>query len=248
MNGIFTRLTTLARSIRRAVISTTAPLLDLFQPAAPGHDPVLAKDAHIRELLLRLCGNDEVRQLWVMRWIAFMLLNPGVRMQTALVVHGEQGTGKNLIFEAVIGKLFAPFSTTVYDRDLLSCVPGLKDMRYVIVETPISYRDAAWVKNTITADQLVFNKRTRPMAVSRNSLNFVFLSNDPMALTPFTGNRRFCVIEAIPHAAKGIHMAVAYEIAHGGIEAFRDYLLHELDMGDFNKSTPIPAERHRSAA
>jgi putative DNA primase/helicase len=248
MTGIFTRLNTLARAIRRAVISTTAPLLDLFQPAAPGHDPVAAKDAHIRELLLRLCGNDEVHQLWVMRWIAFMLLNPGVRMPTALVVHGEEGSGKNLIFEAVVGKLFEPFSTTVYGHNLLSRAPLLKDMRYVVADMPISYRDLAWIKNAITSDLVVFDKRAKPMTVSRNSMNFVFLTSGSTWLAPFTNNRRFCIVEAIPRAAKGLHMAVAYEIGNGGIEAFRDYLLHELDMGDFNKSTPLPARRQRTAA
>ena len=62
-------------------------------------------------LLLRLvkymCGNEEsdtaqVLFEWLIKWLAYPIQHPGAKMKTAVVVHGPQGTGKNLIFEVVM--------------------------------------------------------------------------------------------------------------------------------------------------
>jgi hypothetical protein len=38
----------------------------------------------------------------VLKWIAYPIQHPGAKMKTTLVVHGPQGTGKNLFFEALM--------------------------------------------------------------------------------------------------------------------------------------------------
>ena len=57
------------------------------------------------ELLHYLCSSeknaDEVYQ-WVLKWLAYPVQHPGAKMRTALVLHGPQGTGKNMFFEAVM--------------------------------------------------------------------------------------------------------------------------------------------------
>ena len=41
---------------------------------------------------------------WVLKWLAYPIQHPGAKMRTALVLHGPQGTGKNMFFEAIMAK------------------------------------------------------------------------------------------------------------------------------------------------
>ncbi len=58
------------------------------------------------DLLYYLCsGEQNALELanWVIRWLAYPIQNPGAKMRTALIFHGQQGTGKNLFFESIMG-------------------------------------------------------------------------------------------------------------------------------------------------
>src|SRR5690606_10250123 len=57
------------------------------------------------ELLQYMCsGERNSRELydWVLKWVAYPIQHPGAKMKTTIVVHGPQGTGKNLFFETVM--------------------------------------------------------------------------------------------------------------------------------------------------
>ncbi len=43
----------------------------------------------------------EVMQ-WLLCWLAYPLQNPGAKMRTAVVMHGDEGAGKNFLFETVV--------------------------------------------------------------------------------------------------------------------------------------------------
>lgn len=63
-------------------------------------------DRHL-EMLWHMCsgegrGSNDLYQ-WVCRWLAYPLQHPGAKMKSCIVVHGPQGTGKNLFFESYMG-------------------------------------------------------------------------------------------------------------------------------------------------
>src|SRR3989304_1416073 len=72
----------------------------------------------ILDHLNNLCGNDPDIIRWVTSWLAFPLQNIGAKMKTSLVIHGAQGTGKNLFFEELIGKIYGKYSVRV-DQSML---------------------------------------------------------------------------------------------------------------------------------
>ena len=49
---------------------------------------------------------------FVLNWLAYPLQHPGAKMATALVIHGPQGTGKNLFFEAY-ARIFGEYAAVI---------------------------------------------------------------------------------------------------------------------------------------
>ena len=68
--------------------------------------PVAGSCEHLIDLLRYMCADDsrpEELFQWVLRWLAYPIQHPGAKMQTTIVVHGPQGTGKNMFFEVIMG-------------------------------------------------------------------------------------------------------------------------------------------------
>ena len=59
----------------------------------------------IQYLVSRACSNaddtDEVFN-WLMCWLAYPLQHPGAKLRTAVVMHGDEGAGKNFLFDTVV--------------------------------------------------------------------------------------------------------------------------------------------------
>jgi hypothetical protein len=47
---------------------------------------------------------------YILNWISYLLQNPGSKTETAFIIIGEQGTGKNKFFTDVISKLFGKYA------------------------------------------------------------------------------------------------------------------------------------------
>jgi hypothetical protein len=63
-----------------------------------------------------ICDGDEVTFEWLWLWMAHMMQRPGEKPGTAIVVHGEGGTGKGT-FGELLHKLVHPYSMTAQQRD-----------------------------------------------------------------------------------------------------------------------------------
>ena len=60
-------------------------------------------------------SDPEALYQWVLRWLAYPIQHPGAKMQTTIVIHGPQGTGKNMFFEAIVTAIAsgAPRTATI---------------------------------------------------------------------------------------------------------------------------------------
>ena len=92
----------------------------------------------------------------------------------------------------------------------------------------------------VAAENFTIQRMDHAPRVVPNRLNFIYVTSSPDFLPADVGNRRFTVIEVPPARQRAFYQAVAHEIAEGGAEAFRDYLMHGLDMGTFNERTLPP--------
>ena len=198
--------------------------------------------SNILTLLAHLCDMDEEARLWVLRWLAYPLRNPGAKMATGLIFNGGEASGKTVFFSRVIGELYGANAAQIRPRDLHSNFnPWVVGANLVVVDGEFARRHIARMKAFMTATPIVLEVKGQATRTIANHLNFVYLSSRDDFLPIDTGNRRFVVVEVPPARPRAFYEAVLHEIADGGIDAFRHYLLHVLVMGDFNESTLPPA-------
>jgi hypothetical protein len=199
---------------------------------------------NIMTLLAHLCDFDDEMRQWVLRWLAFQLRNPGAQLSTALVLNGGQGSGKTLFAQHVVAALFGDAATAIRPHDLESRFNGWAvDANLIVVDGEFSRRHLARMKSFISAESVIIDRKFQAPQTVTNRLNFVYVSSQEDFLPTDAGSRRFAVVEVPPARPQAFYEAVAHEISSGGLDAFRGYLLHGLDMGSFNATTQPPQPR-----
>jgi putative DNA primase/helicase len=199
------------------------------------------------DLLAYMCGNESNSRAlyeWVLRWVAYPIQHPGAKMKTTVVVHGPQGTGKNLFFESVMA-IYGKYGR-ILDQDAL--VDKHNDWAsrklFLIADEVVAQAHRFEVKNKlktlITGNWIRINPKHVAAYDEANHVNLVFLSNEQMPVVLEEDDRRHCVIWTPDKKPADFYAKLLAEIADGGIAALHDHLLH-LDLGDFHPGTPPPS-------
>lgn len=192
--------------------------------------------APMLELLRHLCAEseqtaDEVDAVveWVLRWIALPLQQLGTKMQTALVFHGAQGTGKNLFFDAW-RDLYGVYGITVSQTEIEDKFNGWVSRKLAIVgDEVVSRQEMYHNKNRL---KLVVTQGTKfairgMMMETRwesNHANVVFLSNESMPLALEERDRRYMVVYTPLEADASLYQRVRAFLAAGGAAKWLHYL------------------------
>lgn len=198
------------------------------------------------DLLRYMCSADNnAAQLfnWVLKWIAYPIQHPGAKMKTALVVHGPQGTGKNLFFEAVMG-IYGEYADVLDQSALEDKFNDWASRKlFMLADEVVAAADKYHIKNQlkalITGDRIRINPKNFAAYWERNHLNLVFLSNESMPVVLEEDDRRHCIIWTPDKLSAEYYAGVMAEIRNGGIAALHDHLLH-LDLGDFSPGAVAP--------
>lgn len=181
---------------------------------------------------------------WVLRWLAYPIQHPGAKMQSAIVMHGGQGTGKSLFFESYM-RIFGPYAkvldqTAIEDR---FNADWAQKKLFVLADEVLARQDMFHIKNRlkgfITGSRIRVNPKNVTAHEEANHMNIAFLSNEKMPIVLEDDDRRHCVIWVPPICDKEYYMAVDEERRQGGVEALHHYLLN-LDLGDFKPWTRPP--------
>lgn len=208
--------------------------------------PKAGKCDKLLELLMHMCSADRnPRRLynWALRWLAYPLQHPGAKMKTTLVLHGPQGTGKNMFFEAymdIYGQYGRVIDQGAIEDKFNDWASG---KLFLIADEVVARSDLYHIKNKlkafITGEWIRINPKNRGAYDEKNHVNVVFLSNEIMPVVLEEDDRRHVVIWTPDKLSAEFYSQVAAEIANGGSAAMFDYLLN-LDLGDFTPSTAPP--------
>ncbi|MFC5551772.1 DNA translocase FtsK [Massilia aerilata] len=204
--------------------------------------PKKGKCIQILTLLSHLCDGNEDLETWIARWLAYPLRNPGAKMETSIIMHGDEGSGKNFFFERVVKPIYGAYGYVIGNDQLESKFNDWASMKLFMVADEVVTRAElkqmkGKLKGLISGDTVIVNPKGLPEHVEKNQMNFVFLSNELQPLALDKTDRRYLVVWTPPALTKEFYQSVAEEIRQGGIEAFYHYLVHELDMGDFDQHT-----------
>lgn len=196
----------------------------------------------IRTLLYHLCNGDAELETWISRWLAYPLRNPGAKMQTSIIMHGDEGSGKNFFFEGVVKAIYGEYGYVIGNDQLESKFNDWASMKLFMVADEVVTRAElkqmkGKLKGLVTGDTVIVNPKGMPEHVEKNQMNFVFLSNELQPLALDKTDRRYLVVWTPPALDREFYLGVDREIQQGGIEAFYHYLMYELDMGDFTAHT-----------
>ena len=201
---------------------------------------------YLLDLLRYMCATDskpEELYQWVLRWLAYPIQHAGAKMKSTLVIHGPQGTGKNMFFEAIMG-IYGVYGRIIDQSAIEDKFNDWASRKlFLIADEVVARSDLYHIKNKlkafITGEWIRINPKNMAAYEERNHVNMVFLSNESMPVVLEEDDRRHVVIWTPEKLSTDFYKGVQAEINAGGIEALHHYLLH-LDLGDFTNSTNPP--------
>jgi len=222
-----------------------------------GLEPVEATAGEVApmlRLLRHLCSvtaetADECEQVveWVLRWMALPLQKPGTKMESALVLHGPQGTGKNLFFD-VWRDIFGDYGITVGQTEIEDKFNSWLSCKLAIVaDEVVSRQEMYHKKNTLktivtTAKKFPIRAMMQETRWESNHANVVFLSNESQPLALEEGDRRYLVIYTPMADDTGIYADVRAFLDAGGLAKWLHYL-QQYPLEAFDRYTKPPMTR-----
>ena len=201
------------------------------------------------DLLRYMCADDDAYDelyTWVIRWLAYPIQHPGAKLKTTLVLHGPQGTGKNMFFEAIMA-IYGQYGRVIDQSAIEDKFNDWASRKlFLIADEVVARSDLYHIKNKlkafITGEWIRINPKNIAAYEERNHVNMVFLSNERMPVVLEEDDRRHTVIWTPAKLGPAFYNEVQAEINSGGVAALHDYLLN-VDMGDFRPATLPPMTR-----
>lgn len=217
--------------------------------------PTKPKEGSCENLLalaFYLCSKEDDPEAlfkWLLKWLAYPLQNPGAKMQSAVVVHGPQGTGKSRFFEAY-AKIYGEYSIILNQgaiEDKFNSDWTSKKL-FVVADEVVASQEKYHLKNQlkglITGEWIRVNPKNVAAHKERNQMNLVFLSNEKQPVVLENDDRRHCVMWTPEKMSESNYETISHEIENGGIEALHHYLLN-LDLKDFKPWTKPPMTKSK---
>ena len=189
----------------------------------------------------RLIPNDADRER-VLDRLAWALQNPGKKVNSALVLLGEQETGKDTLLQAFWMAVGPHNRALVEGSNLGGSFNSYLELPWVLIsEMPPAHKRDVYenLKSMLTAppDHIRINRKGIEEYEIPNVVNVIITTNHIAAIALAESDRRFDVIATVA-AVVGEAMAAYYKTLHGwyqsgGYEAVAGYLLAR-DVSAFN--------------
>lgn len=197
-------------------------------------------------LLRHMCSgepNAEELYRWLLCWVAYPLQHSGAKIRSTVVIHGPQGTGKSMFFEAVMD-IYGQYGSVIGQHALEDKHNDWASRRMLLIADEVVARsDLYHVKNTLKSFVTGKIVRINPKHVraydEKNHCNIVFLSNELMPVVLEEDDRRHAILWTPDKLPADFYDSVQEEIDAGGVAALHDHLMH-LDLAGFTPDSKPP--------
>ena len=156
---------------------------------------------HVHNILC--CGNEKVSD-YFHKWFASILQNPDCKLETALIITGEKGCGKQTFLTDIwctllgiyahknisdIDHICGKFNATIENKKLIICneLQSVENNRFY---------NSDKLKSVITDRTISINQKGEPIREADNVANFIFLSNNHNPLKIENKDRRYVIVHA----------------------------------------------------
>lgn len=200
----------------------------------------------IRFLTSRASDNaDECDRImhWLLCWLAYPLQHPGAKLRTSVIMHGDEGAGKNFLFDTMVS-IYGKYGALVGQDELEDKFNDWRSCKLFVVGDEVSSRaelvhNKNRLKALITSPTVQINPKNLPRREEANHINVVFLSNELQPLALDNSDRRYLVVYTPRARETEYYRRLGQWRANGGAAAFMHYLMtHPLD--DFEPFAPAP--------
>jgi Mesyanzhinovviridae DNA primase len=192
--------------------------------------------AHVKE---NICSGNEEHYHYVLGWMALAVQRPGEQGHTALVLQGDQGTGKGK-FATTFGSLFGRHFMAVthgdhlvgkFNSHLRDCVVLFGDEAFYAGDK----KHEGMLKVLITEQLLMTEKKGVDASPGRNYTHLILASNNEWVIPAGENERRYFMIRVSNNQRQNntYFAAIDREMDNGGREALLHFLMH-YDLRGFN--------------
>lgn len=180
---------------------------------------------------------------WLLCWLAYPLQHPGAKMRSAVVMHGDEGAGKNFLFETVV-QIYGKYASIVGQDELDDKYNDWRSCKQFVVGDEIMSRaelvhNKNRLKALITTPIVQINSKYQMRREEKNHMNIAFLSNELIPLALDNTDRRYLVVYTPKAREDQYYIDLGKWRDNGGVEAFYEYLL-TYPLGDFSPYTKPP--------
>ena len=185
----------------------------------------------LEHLRVNLCDNNEVYFEYLVNWMARAVQFPDRPGETAIVLRGDQGTGKSF-FAKEFGALFGRHFLTVSDpkhlvgsfnAHLRDCVVLFGDEAFFAGDK----KHESTLKTMITDDMITIEAKGVDVEPTRNYTHLILASNSEWVIPAGSAERRYFVLDVKPYKRQDsmyFRNLVDFMLA-GGREALLHYLM-----------------------
>jgi len=212
--------------------------------------PKAGNVAPMLDLVTYLCSqvsenDDECEEIrhYLLQWLAYPLQHPGAKLRTAIVMHGDEGAGKNFLTDTMIA-IYGRYGATVGQDELEDRFNQWRSAKLFICGDEVCTKldlvqNKNRLKSLVTSDKVLINAKNQPRREEANHINLMFLGNEILVLALDNSDRRYLVI-ATPSAKDFDYykQLIAWR-EDGGVEAWYDYLL-KYPLDGFEPGAPAP--------
>lgn len=152
----------------------------------------------IKELLLNLCNNSEEYYLYFCKWLAWQVKNPDIKLPTAIILQGKQGSGKGTLKDLILDNLFGSNCQEINQTHLESSFNEYLLGKQIIVANEVMHNENRQtlpniLKNIITDKTITISRKFKKEIVGRNYTHWIFCTNSDNPIKIDEDDRRYSV-------------------------------------------------------
>lgn len=187
---------------------------------------------------------------WLLCWFAYPLQHKGAKLRNAVVMHGDEGAGKNFLFETVV-LIYGEYAALVGQDELEDKFNDWRSKKLFVVGDEVSSRQELVhnknrLKALITSPTVQINPKGLPRREEANHINIGFLSNELQPLALDNTDRRYLVVYTPPAREREFYARLGAWRKAGGVQALYHYLL-EYPLDDWDPYAPAPMTRAKQS-
>ncbi len=180
---------------------------------------------------------------YLISWLAYPLQNPGFKLRTACLFHGDEGAGKNLMFDAILA-IYGRYGALVGQDELEDKFNDWRSQKCFVIGDEVSSRaelvhNKNRLKGLITSSTVQINPKGLPRREEKNCMNIAFLSNELQPLALDNSDRRYFVVYTPARRETEFYDRVRIWLENNGVSHLYHYLLH-YDTFDFDPYKAAP--------